>query len=171
MEHVQVCTGCGKPNPVYEFYCLTCGQILPRGLRARATNLLNDVMAPKPATGCFGTALLNEKMGLALWVEHMTEPVVVWFRDECLIGRELGAIDPVVDLTPFNAIKAGVSRHHAKLIRNGALIYVTDQNSRNGTYLNGQKLLPQHRRILRNQDTLQLGLLKLRVSFIQKQAS
>jgi pSer/pThr/pTyr-binding forkhead associated (FHA) protein len=36
----------------------------------------------------------------------------------------------------------------------------------NGTYLNGQKLVPYQQRVLRNQDDLRLGRLVLRISYM-----
>ena len=72
---------------------------------------------------------------------------------------------PIIDLRPFYAHMYGVSRRHAALEKDGRRITVTDLRSRNGTSLNGTALFPMQRRIVRDGDELQLGNLRLRVTF------
>ena len=60
-----------------------------------------------------------------------------------------------------------------KSIANHDLLYtrlddvwaIIDQNSLNGTFLNGHRLIPQQKRVLRSGDELQLGYLTIRVRF------
>lgn len=58
-----------------------------------------------------------------------------------IIGRrsESGA-QPDVDLAPFGGFPAGVSRLHARLTRTPHGVLLEDLGSRNGTYLNGERL-------------------------------
>ena len=49
-------------------------------------------------------------------------------------------------------------------VDNGALAIV-DNNSANGTFLNGHRLVPQQPRILRDGDDIRLGHLTMRVTF------
>ncbi len=61
---------------------------------------------------------------------------------ELLVGCQDTAdgIFPAIDLTPFGGTKSGVSRRHATLrLRNGAWT-VTDENSTNGTFVNGSRI-------------------------------
>jgi phage tail-like protein len=50
-----------------------------------------------------------------------------------------------------------VSRRHALLENNGALCFLTDLNSANGTYVNGEKLLPSVPKSLSDQDVIKIG--------------
>ena len=72
---------------------------------------------------------------------------------------------PFIDLALFSAEQFGVSRKHAVLHWDGKYVTLTDLKSTNGTRLNGSLLYPLHRRIVRNDDQLQLGALQLRVNF------
>ncbi len=79
-------------------------------------------------------------------------------------------IIPEVDLTPHGGGEKGVSRQHARIVREKASLYLVDQKSVNGTFLNGQELMPENPRMLRDGDDIRLGDLTLRVHFYSKQA-
>lgn len=51
----------------------------------------------------------------------------------------------------------GVSRTHAKIQFLDSEYYLTDEQSTNGTFVNGKKLLPNQRHQLQAEDTLQMG--------------
>jgi hypothetical protein len=70
-----------------------------------------------------------------------------------------------LDLSRFDAREYGVSRHHARILRKDTLVYVVDMGSKNGTWLNGRRLLVNVERLLRDGDELQLGRLKLIVRY------
>jgi hypothetical protein len=78
---------------------------------------------------------------------------------------------PIIDLQPFYGHMYGVSRRHAVLEKDGRRITVTDLHSTNGTRLNGTALYPMQRRIIRNGDELQVGNLRLRVTFTKLKSS
>ena len=87
--------------------------------------------------------------------------------NEAVIGR-LNAktgYRPLVDFTDYKGKERGVSRRHATINQRGDLIFVTDHNSLNGTYLNGQRLVPEQARVMRDSDTLRIGHITLIVSF------
>ncbi|MEM9951723.1 MAG: FHA domain-containing protein [Chloroflexota bacterium] len=86
---------------------------------------------------------------------------------EAIIGR-LNArtgFRPQIDFTHDNGKKRGVSRRHATITQRGDLIFVTDHNSLNGTYLNGQRLVPEQARLMRDSDSLRIGHISLIVIF------
>ena len=58
-----------------------------------------------------------------------------------------------------------VSRKHAKIVMREGRCFITDLRSRNGTFLNGQKLVAQQPRVLRDGDDIRLGHLVLRITF------
>jgi hypothetical protein len=161
----QICDNCKKANPADELYCYACGHILPAGLRAYSTQALPDSEALKPQVR-WGTAYFGDQTILRIHVRSYDEIIETRFERECIIGRAFGNIQPDVDLGPYGAMDKGVSRQHVKLIRQHATVMVEDLDSANGTYLNGQKIVPHQPRVLRNEDELCLGHLLLRVSFM-----
>jgi hypothetical protein len=77
---------------------------------------------------------------------------------------------PLIDLRDCGAVQKGVSRRHAKIVRrDSGTLNLVDLGSGNGTYLNGQRLVPNQARILRDGDEIRLGDLILYVAF-QKSA-
>ncbi len=164
-EHV-ICENCGKPNPVEENYCYACGHILPAGIQAVATRGLSGGSSLKPQLR-WGTAYFGDQMILRMHVRDANELIEKQFMDECVLGRTQVESGMAIDLSPYNALDLGVSREHAKLTRQSATIMVQDLGSTNGTFLNGQRLLPYQPRVLRNEDELCLGDMVLRVSFMR----
>ena len=86
---------------------------------------------------------------------------------EIILGRT-SASNPErieVDLSPYEAYQAGVSRQHARIDVHGSTVTVTDLASANGTRLNGQALHPHTACTLKNEDILTLGTLKIQIKF------
>lgn len=95
-------------------------------------------------------------------------------RGEFILGRSgqdrtvggssattVGRVD--IDLSPYQAYEAGVSRHHVSIFVGENLVTATDLGSTNGTRLNGELLprfIPEG---LKDGDILTLGKLKLEV--------
>ena len=69
------------------------------------------------------------------------------------IGRSLTADIELEDVS--------VSRRHALIVVEGEAVFVLDEGSRNGTWLNGHRV---SRSLLRDGDTLVLGTAQLRYS-------
>jgi pSer/pThr/pTyr-binding forkhead associated (FHA) protein len=83
---------------------------------------------------------------------------------ESLIGRvdPNRGIRPEVDLSKYDPA-ARVSRRHAKIIARGSEFFIEDLGSANGTFINGQKKLPQGQlHALMPGDELKLGETMLR---------
>lgn len=161
----QVCSNCGKTNAEKEAYCYQCGHILPAGVQMLSpkTDALPDT--PLQPQLRWGTAYFGDRSLLRIRIRDTADQLEVAFDSELVLGRAVDDVRPEVDLSPYNAQHMGVSRRHAKLSRESATVMVQDLGSVNGTFLNGQKLLPYQPRVLRNEDELILGRLVLRVSF------
>jgi len=86
-------------------------------------------------------------------------------RNEFTMGRvsEGQPIMPDIDLSPYQAYAAGVSRLHAVIKRDGTRIVFIDLGSANGTYVNGKRLVPNVEQVLNHGDVVALGKLKLQV--------
>jgi hypothetical protein len=84
-------------------------------------------------------------------------------KNELLVGRSdpVRNIYPDVDLTSFGGDSRGVSRAHARLMRQGSQVFIEDLNSTNFTFLNQQKLEPGQRYPIKHGDEIRLGLLTL----------
>lgn len=87
---------------------------------------------------------------------------------DCIrIGRNDTRIsdEPEIDLGDHGVASRGISRRHAIICREQSVLTVRDLKSTNGTYLNGQKLVPLESRVLRNGDELLIGYLEMKVHF------
>jgi hypothetical protein len=86
-------------------------------------------------------------------------------RNEFILGRisEESLILPDVDLTPYRAGVAGVSRLHAVVKREANKTLVMDLGSSNGTYINGRRIHPDVDVALNHQDIIALGTLQIQV--------
>ena len=95
-------------------------------------------------------------------------PICIEVQDKFVIGR-LQSSDgstPDLDLNRYGAYLQGVSRQHIAFLKQDDILQIMDLDSTNGTYLNGEKLMPQQARILRDGDQLCLGLLPVLVLFM-----
>lgn len=73
---------------------------------------------------------------------------------------------PDLDLTPYGAKDAGVSRQHAHVYQEKDNLVVQDNYSRNGTFLNNERLDEGEVRQLKDGDYLILGRLPLSIYFV-----
>lgn len=106
--------------------------------------------------------------GLALFILNKTEPVAVRTDEEFVVGRtEELTSESIVDLTNQDGFAFGVSRRHAMIRSTGDKYVLIDLNSSNGTWLNGQILIPTQPYDLPNGSVVQLGRLKLCVAYKQ----
>lgn len=109
----------------------------------------------------------GENASLILSIENTNAPLMVEPQDMCLIGR-VAAENPektVINLSPYNADARGVSRLHAVLYRISNTLRIEDMSSRNGTYVNGVRLIPHQVHTLQDGDELRLGALVMRIKF------
>jgi pSer/pThr/pTyr-binding forkhead associated (FHA) protein len=82
-------------------------------------------------------------------------------RKEWLVGRSdpVRGIFPEVDLSTYGGDQSGVSRRHARLISQKDQRFISDLNSTNFTFVNGEKLQPGQLYPLKNKDEIRFGLL------------
>jgi|OM-RGC.v1.015044117 FOG: FHA domain len=108
--------------------------------------------------------------GMRLIVRVEDDPQALEFEfsqiETLVIGRSAPDVDesPEIDLALYDAFDRGISRRHALLFwRNGAL-HIMDNDSSNGTFLNGRRLPPREPAIIRNHDVIGLGGLTISIS-------
>jgi hypothetical protein len=187
------CERCGYHNNSDFRFCAMCGAILvkseaavtPEGVSQIAlipdeTPLPSQVNTVDPDMVlmlCIGSdrVMMPFPLGSELMLGRHTIPVtrtVLDPRDQqsyasMLKGRPLilPRVVSFLTLAPFGAIEAGVSREHALLQHEYRKITLTDNNSRNGTYLRGVALKPQEKQIVHHGDEIVLGALRITIHF------
>jgi hypothetical protein len=117
----------------------------------------------------WGTARFNGRMNLVLRLRDTSASFIydAGAVEKIVIGRHDPATgtSPDIDLQEYEATGKGVSRRHAAIVRNQGALNLVDMGSPNGTFLNGQRLIPNQPRILRDGDDIRLGHLVLQVRF------
>ena len=111
----------------------------------------------------------SSPLGLKLTILDSGRDVEVPLTKEVNIGRldPASASFPDIDLTSDGGLEKGVSRRHVQITRRGSEVFAKDLGSINGTFLNRKKLTPYLPHVLKRGDELQLGRLRLRVSFTE----
>lgn len=86
-------------------------------------------------------------------------------KEHFTLGRvsEGQPIMPDVDLSPYQAYAAGVSRLHAIIKRGKDNMIFMDLGSANGSFLNGKRLAPNEEHTLQHGDVVALGKMKIQV--------
>jgi hypothetical protein len=156
---MQICSHCGTENLEGMLYCQSCGVALgPVSLSTR------QLEGEDPRGG---TDKLGAENVLILQLEDETMPIIVQIRDEIILGRmtEQGDTVTYINLTAYGAEDMGVSRRHARLLRDHKAVYLMDLKSTNGTRLNGESLSPSVEKRLRDGDEVMLGRLRFYVYF------
>lgn len=163
----KFCPACKLSNDANAHVCEYCGAPLKidildtQGKRAGAS-----VEASEPIREKSPGEYKSPPKGLAFFILNKTEPFALRTEEEFVIGRaEGGTSEALLDLTDQDGFAFGVSRRHA-MIRSGGDKYVLiDLNSSNGTWLNGQLLIPTQPYDLPSGSVIQLGRLKLVTSY------
>ena len=105
--------------------------------------------------------------GLAFYVLNNPNPIAVRTDDEFILGRVTEETsEPILDLTEQDGFAFGVSRRHAMVRSIGDRYSMIDLNSSNGSWLDGQILIPTRPYDLYSGAVIQLGRLKLCVSYV-----
>jgi FHA domain len=164
------CSNCKSQEYIGALFCSQCGANLVEAKKTAESVFqpINTDFFSEMFSGEFPTSLdMSDQSGTALWLSILDfgELVAVPERKEFTLGRASSdqPIIPDVDLTPFNAYKAGVSRLHATIRLNGEKMTIVDLGSANGTQLNGEKIEPNVPYDLMHGDVVKLGRLKIQI--------
>ncbi len=169
---MQICPNCRRERPDSETYCDVCGHILPLAmpeLRTRTIKLDSAIYEALEPSRRWGTAYFGQQNRIELRFRDRAPTLLLPIVDRLVIGRfheEPDVPQPDVDLGPFDALDRGVSRNHVAVAREKDTISIADLGSSNGTFLNGQRLMPHEPRILRDGDEVRMGRLVIRVAFV-----
>jgi hypothetical protein len=109
--------------------------------------------------------------GIVLHVKNVGKSFYINEEDlrEVLIGRvnRSTRYTPTIDLSIVKGRELGVSRRHATLRRENSILWLVDHSSVNGTFLNGVKLVPEQKRIVRENDIIRFGGIELQIIYVQ----
>ena len=131
---------------------------LPAGKGGRidpAQDRLIPPHAPLTSTDQISLKVAGNNVGIPLFGQQ-----------EYILGRaEKGqAVIPDIDLNRFGAHEKGVSRLHCHLRFEGNSLLAIDLGSANGTFINDNRVLPDHPAMLSDGDILRLGNLIIEVT-------
>ena len=163
-----ICPQCAQANREGSLYCDNCGASLGDDLSPTLpTRRLDTASGDLAARATWGTARFGENARIIIRIRDVPEPIVLTPTKETILGRSDRANprQPDLDLTPYGALEKGVSRHHAIISRSEDTLTLVDMGSANGTHLNGQRLVPDQPRLLRDGDEIRLGKLVVHVYF------
>jgi hypothetical protein len=163
------CPYCQAEHPEKTLFCDACGSYLLGGNQTETDPLSTGELTwkEKEEMGEAPGVDVTSPLGLKLTILDSGRDVEVPLTKEVTIGRldSASACFPEVDLTSDDGLDKGVSRYHAKITKRGNEVFIEDLGSINGTFLNRKRLAPYLSQALKSGDELQLGKLKLRVSF------
>lgn len=165
------CSNCGQSNREGMLFCENCGFSLTDAAEGQATVPTRRIATDPDesiAKATWGAARFQPGTNVILHVKDASEPMTILPKGRLVVGRSdnNSSVQPDIDLAPFGAIEKGVSRQHAAIELSGDdTLMVLDVGSSNGTYLNGQRLLPNQPRVLRDGDEVRFGKLIAHVYF------
>lgn len=166
------CPACGHVNRAQAIYCERCGVHL-------ASELLP---AYQPPIGTLPSKQTAPSASIPMATDQELSPpprlkrnprlvisgtqVTLWFppaKTEVVLGREdaVSGVFPDINLEPYGAQDAGVSRRHLQVNEREGAWFIEDLNSVNGTFLNQQRLSPGQVYPLKLGDVIRLGKLDL----------
>lgn len=108
-----LCSQCGQATSIGSAFCASCGAPVTYG----STMVISSVPAPPP--------ILKGRLHLVM--EGGQPGEVYDLEDDTLIGRSSGAIT-----FPHDGFMSG---KHARIVRRGSSFILTDEGSRNGTFV------------------------------------
>ncbi len=166
---MKTCPYCAFENREGVLFCEECGHPFVGDQEAvlATTQLIQREQNGYYGRAAWGTAHFNPGSRLIVRIREHADAVVVEPREEVFIGRAdvQAGQTPDLDLAPYGAAEQGVSRSHAVIRRGEDTLTLIDLDSTNGTYLNGQRLLPHQPRVLRDGDEIRLGRLAFHLFF------
>jgi hypothetical protein len=165
---MNVCSNCKYSNLAGAMFCAECGaqlvgkdKVITQNITTQQFEKVNESI---PRNDSYQQFEVGDAWG-SLHLLDTGQVLPLSIRNEFTMGRisEGQPIMPDIDLSPYQAYAAGVSRLHAVIKRDGNRIIFIDLGSANGTYINGKRLTPNVEQALNHGDIIALGKLKLQI--------
>lgn len=169
MTTEKICPVCKHNNAASASVCSSCGGLL----EGKPTDPMEVTeyfgahpgVSAERAAAATNLALIPQD-GVGIYIPDAPKTLYVRVHKELIFGRQTETVlENLLDLTEFDAFKQGISRRHAMLrpTKNG--FEVIDLSSRNGTWLNGLRLIPKKPYPLDSGSQLRLGQMQLMIMF------
>ncbi len=161
----KTCPTCKTENEATALECQNCGAMLndfPTGVVA-IPDLAN---APVPELESFIDTSMIPEDGIGIHVAGASKTYYLSIYRELIIGRPTDAtMEAVLDLSELGAYSMGVSRRHAKIRRTATGCEVMDLGSRNGSWLNAERLIPTRPYPCISGSQLRIGKMRLLIVY------
>lgn len=162
-----ICSNCKHANMTGAMFCVECGaQLVGRDTLTTQTIATDNLgKVSKRKTGEVSQPIEGEDAWANLHLLDTGQVLPLSSRNEFTMGRisEGQPIMPDIDLSPYQAYAAGVSRLHAVIKRVSGAIVFMDLGSANGTFVNGSRLNSNVEQIISHGDIVSLGKLRIQV--------
>jgi hypothetical protein len=167
-----ICSNCKHGNLTGALFCAECGaQLIGRDTLITQTIATENLKkASKRITGEMSQPVEGDDAWANLHLLDTGQVLPLSSRNEFTMGRisEGQPIMPDIDLSPYQAYAAGVSRLHAVIRRSGNAIAFMDLGSANGSFINGNRVTANVEQALNHGDILSLGKLRIQVLIDKK---
>lgn len=160
------CPNCHNHELPGALFCRECGtqlvdlpgmttQTIPDSFMNGTQPDLLEHLAPPPPTD----------VAISIFIMGSGEILPLEGRSEFTLGRsaEGQPVLPDIDLAPYRAYEAGVSRLHVSITLGNEQALATDLGSANGTRINGLKIPPHKPVAVKHGDILTLGRLRIQL--------
>lgn len=162
-----ICSNCKHANMTGAMFCVECGAQLIGRDTLTTQNIATDSLgrSSKRKTGELSQPIEGVDAWANLQLLDTGQVLPLSSRNEFTLGRisEGQPIMPDIDLSPYQAYAAGVSRLHAVIKRNGSSVRFMDLGSANGTFLNGIRLSPNSEQTIQHGDIVSLGKMRIQI--------
>ena len=167
----KLCPICKNENEETAKVCIYCGTWLEENqtkLVAKPDKLDASKNISASQAYLFIDIKAIPKDGIGIHVAGETKPIYVHVSKEITIGR-LKETDSkpedFLDLSGMHAGIMGVSRRHAMIRRTGSGFEVLDLLSRNGSWLNAERLIPNKAYPFASGSQLRIGNMRLLIMY------
>lgn len=163
------CKVCGNQEYHGVLFCRECGSQLAYASDQKANTLVypNKIKGLHADISNTIPKKLLEERDFILYYSAGEEAINLPVQNEFSIGRFVDGqvIAPDVDLNQYEAFNQGVSRLHAtiRIDPQKNKVYIIDQGSANGTFVNGYEIPANSEVPLNHGDVLTLGKFSLKV--------
>lgn len=167
----KLCPICNNENEDTASVCRHCGTRLEEsstGFVAIPEYSEGLINAPATQMESFIDLEWIPENGIGIQVAGETTPIYVPLRKDLVIGRTTEFTSPAddfLDLSNLNAGTMGVSRRHVMIRRTASGYEVIDLSSRNGSWLNAERLIPDRPYPFPSGSQLRIGNMRLLIMY------
>jgi len=115
---------------------------------------------------------VEEHIEIRIEIQDTGTQLVFPVEGEIVVGRRdpASGLAPELDLSPYGGYQMGISRRHSIIRTKNNRLEVVDLGSRNGTFLDGKRLVANHAVPMRDGAELRMGKIVMRI-YVQQAMS